>query len=290
MEESVRPSNPSGVLGPTEQDSSVDETPVETIDTQEAAPATEDGPVEDAFTNFDVKTLEGNPEGMAMYKQFQGDYTRKTQAIAEQRKSIEAEAQKVEAYNAFMANPTGMMQSMAAQYGYNLTPQQAAAAAETVAQNWSPDSGQDPETWNDVGQYMQSVAQKTREDTIREMAGHLQPIVGQVQNVQRDKIEGMLNEKAPDWKNYEGEMTAMLSKHPSLAKDPLMLYEMSIPPSVRESRATKLALAQLEGKVNGSRNAGVSTKRTQPEGIDQKRSWDEAVAFAMESAGKRHLG
>ena len=49
-----------------------------------------------------------------------------------------------------------------------------------------------------------------------------------------------------------------------MAQDPGMLYRMSVPQDVLESRANQRALKKMENKVAGGRVAGSSTTNRQP--------------------------
>lgn len=183
----------------------------------------------------------------ALRKSLQGAFTKKTQAIAEHRK-------KIEAYDQFARDPRGTLEQFAQQMGFKLTPAQAAAAAQAASgDGWEPEKG-DPSSWNDVAGYLLN---KMRQ----EFGTKLQPIVSEFQNMKKQTIESQLAEIDPSWQQYEDAMAATLSEHPSLAKDPAKLYRLSVPPEVLESRATQKALARLEARKSSSQVAGASTTK-----------------------------
>ena len=141
-EEQLKESN--DISGPSEQ--GLDEsqtTPPEPADdvegqSNEAGEQTtpdegSDSAAEDAF--FDPKSIQDRPELVAAYKQMQAAYTKKMQAISEDRN-------KIEAYDAFQQNPVESIQRIAAQYGYHLSPVQAQQIAAQQGQNAQANTGE----------------------------------------------------------------------------------------------------------------------------------------------------
>ena len=76
-------------------------------DSQATTPMGPSDAVEDTF--FNPQDIADKPELMAAYKGMQKAYTKKMQALADQR-------HKVEAYDAFYANPIEQVQRVAQQY------------------------------------------------------------------------------------------------------------------------------------------------------------------------------
>jgi hypothetical protein len=230
------------------------------------APATPDEP-----TFFDPTSLP--PELMPGYKQMQSAFTKKMQAIS-------GEKQKIEAYNAFMADPVGQMQQVARQYGYALTRAEAAAAIQGQQaqgqQEWAP------QTWDDV---IARTKAETREEILRE----LQPLIGNVQKVTASNIERQLAEIDPQWANYQDEMRSNLSQYPNLVNDIGKLYKLSVPDEVLHSRAVQQALSKFQSKTDQAKVGGSSkASRTEPAMPDlTKMKSGDAFNAAVEIARKR---
>jgi hypothetical protein len=208
----------------------------------------------------------------ALRKSLQAAFTKKTQAIAENRK-------KIEAYEAFERDPHSTVAQIAQQLGYKLTPaQQRAAEKASEGEGWSPEKG-DPKSWDDVVGYVTAKMQ-------REFSGKLQPIVQEFQSLKKQTIESQLSEIDPSWAQYEDAMSSNLQKHPTLAQDPATLYRISVPSDVLESRATQRALARLESKTKSAQVGGASTTRRTPEIPDGPISFAQAVELARAQLDK----
>jgi len=222
---------------------------------------------------FDRLTQSLTPElqaqARALKKSLQGAFTKKTQEIAKHR-------QKIEAYDAFQRDPVTQIQQMARQMGYSLT--RAEAQAQVDNQNeWQPQS------WDEV-------LQKAESKVMERFA----PLLTEMQNMKKTAIETQLTDIDPTWHQYEDTMIQNLSAHPTLAKDPIMLYRLSVPPEVFESRATQKALAKLEARTQSSRVSGSSlTSKTPKTGVPEGPiSFADAVKIAkarLEEEGIRPL-
>ena len=188
----------------------------------------------------DLEAIRADPNLAAAYKQMQ-------RAFGSKMEGIKGSQTKIDAFDAMNADPIASLQSYAKQYGYNLTRADAAAAVQDATQT-------EPGSWDEVNnRAVDAVLEK------------LQPIIAglQTQNTELRKtnMERVLDDSAPDWRQYEDKMTANLREHPTLANDPSALYRMSVPPEVLESRATQAALKKLQDKTAGSQTSGVSTTR-----------------------------
>lgn len=209
-------------------------------------------------------------QAKALQKSLQSNYTKKTQSIAQER-------QKIEAYNAFMSDPMGQMQRLAAQYGLTITRggqlQQAGQQKE-----W------EPQNWNEVMDRATQIA----EQKILQRFG---PVLHEVQNLRKSSIESQLNEIDPSWTTYEEQMMGTLQKHPTLANDPATLYRMSVPPEVLESRAVQRALHRMEEKGKAAQTAGQSTTNKKPSTNmpDRPVSFQEAVEIARKRLAEQGI-
>ena len=185
---------------------------------------------------YDPKSIEGKPELELLAKQLQGDYTKKTMGLAEGQ-------QKVDAYDAFMADPEGTMRQLATQYGWNLIQGKASPEA---------DGEFNPKTWDEVQKHFLNAARK-------ELARENAPLINEVKDLKKQNVEAQLDRDYPDWRTYESNMSDTLQRHPTLVNDTDALYRMSVPKELLEQRATKTALAKLKG---GTDNAQISDNKT----------------------------
>lgn len=215
---------------------------------------------------FDPTDL--SPELMPAYKQMQAAFTKKTQAIAKDRKAIEE-------YRQIMADPHGALRRYAEAYGYQLTPAQQAAAAKAEASEWQP------QTWDEV-------IARTKEETRKELLQQFAPVIDEVRNVKRTQIERTLDEADPEWRQYEDDMQSLLAEHPSLAKDPGKLLRLAIPSEVLETRAYQRALKKLQAKTDAAQtvSGGSSTARKSV----QKSSGPMTFQEAFEAARRQVMG
>lgn len=242
------------------------ETATETVATptapQETAPATVTPEVgqataEDSF--FDVTALA--PELMPAYKQMQAAYTKKTQAIAANRR-------KLEEYDRFMSDPRNNLVALARQYGVDL----GQPPAKETLDNWQP------QTWQEV---MDKAKEEARNEVMKDLAPHLNPLYEEFSQLKRSHTEKLLDDNVPEWRQYEDGMTDLLTKHPTLANDPVTLAELAIPKEVRESKAMQAALKKLQSKASATEVSGASnTKASEQPAPTGRPTFAQAVELA----------
>lgn len=233
---------------------------------QPAAPVTPDEP-----TFFDPTKL--SEELKPAYKMMQSAFTKKMQGLS-------GEKQKIEAYNAFMADPIGQMQNVAKQYGYSLTRAEAAAAINQGQQ--APGQQQwEPQSWEEV-------IAKTKAETRDEILRELQPLIGNVQKQTAQTIERQLAEIDPGWATYQDEMRENLQQYPQLVNDVGKLYKISVPDEVLHSRAVQEALTKFQSKTGQAKVSGSSkTSHSEPAMPDlSKMKSGDAFNAAVEMAKK----
>lgn len=206
------------------------------------------------------------------HKNMLADYTRKTQAVASERKQYEQLKGIVDAYN---RDPVAFLTNLAQQQGYALTPAQ---AAQVAAQQQAQAQGDwQPSTWDEV-------LAKATEAAEAKLAAKYAPIEQMYrQNTAKD-IETRLNAIDPEWKTYESQMEATLQKHPSLSGDLEALYELSVPKAVREARATQAAIAKMRNAARLNTAETKSTKTNAAPAPTGKISLEESFARAMAAA------
>jgi len=197
------------------------------------------GTVSEEETFFDPESIKGKPELEAAYKDMQRAFTKKTSALKENSK-------KIEAYDNFMRDPVGQLQALASQYGYSMTK----AEAQRVIDQQNNVS--EPKSWDDV----MSMAEQR-------VLKRLEPFLSEVKETRKGQLEKMLDESCPDWRVYEDDMMKELQKHPTLVNDPVKLYRMSVPDEVWQSRATQAAIKKLQSKAESALVSGGSNTNKQ---------------------------
>jgi len=203
----------------------------------------------------------------ALAKQLHGTFTKKTESISKSR-------QKIEAYDAFMADPVGEIQKLARQYGFQLNqPQSQPSSQGNGNETW------EPKTWDDV-------ISKMRETIMGEVQEYLKPVFSNVQKVTASNIERQLDEIDPMWRTYEDDMKENIRTHPTLVNDVAKLYRISVPEDLLKSKAIQSALKQIEEKTKSANIHGShSTSRSEP-APKKATSFNEAVAIAREQCRK----
>lgn len=209
---------------------------------------------------FDYETIRGKPELESAYKEMQGAFTRKNEVFAKGR-------DKISQYDNFMANPVDTMRQLAQQYGYQMVQGQATADGQPKTY----------ENWDDV-----------MTEAKRQVMDELQPMFGEMQNMKKQNVEQALDNSFPDWRTYEDSMMENLQAHPTLVNDHKKLYQMSVPGEVLEARATKAALAKIQGTTE-SRIQGQSTTTQQATAPKAAKSFEEAVVIARASLASKGM-
>ena len=223
-------------------------------------------------TFFDPASLD--PALMPAYKNMQAAFTRRMQDAAKHK-------HKIEAYDSFEKDPVGTMQTIAQRMGYSLT---RAQAAQQLREQQQGDESWQPQSWEEVLTRAKDMA---RQEFMQEMS----PVVNEVKNLRKSNLESFLDSNAPDWREHEDAMMENLKAHPTLVKDPVKLYRLSVPPEVLEGRAMQKALKKMEEKAKGTQVGGASTTtKKAPHGLpDKALSFDEAVKFAKAKLAEEGL-
>lgn len=191
---------------------------------------------EQAETFFDPKAIT-DPELQKAYRQMQAAFTQKMQGI----KSQQA---KLDAYSAYERDPQGTLRNLAKQHGIKIL------EGTDKTEPW------EPKTWDEV----LSEAERRAEAKV---LARLEPMFGQVQDLKTKNMETYLDQNFSDWRAYENEMVDLVTKHPTLANNPDMLYKLAVPDTVIQSRAAKEALKKIQGQASGAAvSSGSTTQRT----------------------------
>lgn len=213
----------------------------------------------------------------AFRKSLQGDYTRKTQKVAEVRKMADA-------YQSFLRDPHGTLQQVATQLGYQLNPmnsngnQQQAAASNM--------DNFEPQTWNDV---VVKLKQTIMDELTPKLNEQVSPLMNEVQSIRHKEFESQLSEIDPMWHQYQDDIMTNLRDYPSLMADPKKLYMMSVPTKVFESRMTQNAINKVKKSTssNSPFSGSKTTKRPGTTSPNKLMSFQEAVEYAKAQMGKR---
>lgn len=225
------------------------------------APASTGTTAPEAPTFFDPSSIKDKPELMAAYNEMRAAYTKKTQALSQDRS-------KIEAYDAFTRDPMNQLKQLASQYGLEITPAGVRKQAqEQDANDW------EPQNWQDV-------FKRAKEEVINELRPQLEPVFKNMQQVTASNIEKQLDSLDPQWRLYEDEMKANMTEHPSLVKDVAKLYRLSVPEEVLNSRATQAAMKKFEEKAKSAQvhgNQGTTKTAAVPK---KAANFSDAVAQA----------
>lgn len=274
------PNTGTTVEAPQEAQGQAQETPpIETQDSGQSATQTPQqptqAPAEDSF--FDPSTL--SDELKPAYKQMQAQFTKKMQAIRDQR-------QKVEAYDAFMQNPEEQIQRLAQQYGYNLQKGQQQQTQAPQQGGPIPDDWQ-PQTWQEV---MNVATQVAQQQIMQQLAPVLQPLYQTVESITSKNIETQLDQVDPNWRMYEDDIKANMKEHPTLIKSQegiLKLYRISVPWEQQTAHAVQTAMKKVETKAQAAKMQGKSTSHTSGVPARKVSSFDDAVALAKQQLGNQ---
>jgi len=225
-------------------------------------------------TFFDPQSIQDKPELMAAYKGMQ-------RAFAKKMEGVKGSRQKIEAYDAFAADPVTQIQAMAKRMGYQITRADATQVANVATgqgETWEPKS------WDEV-------LTKAEERAYQRLRNENQPMMDEVQGLRKTNLERFLDDNAPDWRQYEDDMMTTLKSHPSLVNDPLSLYRISVPPEVLESRATQAALKKMKEKGQSAQISGASTttKETGTGLPNKSLTFDEAVKAAQKELAEKGI-
>lgn len=226
------------------------------------APASTGTTATEAPTFFDPKSIQDKPELMAAYNEMRAAYTKKTQALSQDRS-------KVEAYDAFMRDPVGQLRAMATQYGLEIGP----TGQRQLGHEGQDKAAWEPQSWDDV-------MARAKQEVINELRPQLEPVFKNMQQVTASNIEKQLDSIDPQWRLYEDDMRANMQEHPSLVKDVAKLYRLSVPEEVLNSRATQAAMKKFEEKAKSAQvhgNQGTTKTATVPK---KAANFSDAVAQA----------
>lgn len=213
----------------------------------------------------------------AFKKSLQGDYTRKTQKVAEVRKMADA-------YQAFLRDPHGTLQNVATQLGYKLNPINGGGGNQPAKASNMEDF--DPQSWGEV-------MAKMKESIMAELTPHLNekvsPLMNEVQSMRQKEFESQLTSIDPMWHQYQDDIMQNLQQYPSLMADPKKLYMMSVPTKVFESRMTQNAINKVKKSTssNSPFSGSKTTKRPGTTSPNKLMSFQEAVEYAKAQLGKR---
>jgi len=236
----------------------------------QAAPAAP--PAQPFDEHFDPKTLP--PELQSGYKQMHSAFTKRMQAISQDRDLLD-QAKRFQSDPNYQIN---VIQEVARSRGFQLTRAEAAAVAagQSTPTQWDPRSGEAPPDWP-------TVLTAAKAEILRELG----PVIGNVQKLQAMNIESQLDGLDPQWRSYEDSMRDNLKAHPTLVNDVATLYRLSVPQDVIEARATQAAINRLNKTTHSARVSGTSTARSATPAPREVKTFADAVEAAREQIGRK---
>lgn len=241
-----------------------------------------------------LKTKHGNdPDALA--KELKAVFTKKTQALAEQRKSVEALSE----YSDFIADlrkdPSAAIAAAAKQLGLTIAPASLEAkATETVTKttealaddavaSFRQALGPDLDFLADklapaIQAMAQQIAHATVGQAVEPLKAHQDTLLSKAAEEQKASALASFTEKHPDWKQHEQAITALSAKLQPNGMEPLeylsTLYALATK-DIAAAEAAKKAVARMtkaaaadegkstavsEGKVSLARPANPSLK------------------------------
>ena len=229
------------------------------------------GQSEDNFTSIDIATLPEELQGQ--YKAFQSDYSKKTAALADQKRELEGFSAIRDQFN---LDPQGTIRNLAQQHGLSI-----AEATAAVTGDPAPTADWEPQTW---GEGQDKIMESTMSAVMEKLNGSVIPAV---QSMQAKSIEKSLDDIDPMWRKHENSMRSVMQKHPTLAEDIPLLYEMSIPKADRESRATQAALVKMRNIEKAGNVSGSTSTKSTTSAQNEVSSFDDAVVEAKRRLAER---
>lgn len=254
------------------QDSSGGDDTVQEDSTQSTTENVETKETADSGTEVNTKELEQfmDPKDLPddlkpHFKRMQSSFTKKMQSA----KELTDKAKLVDAYN---ADPIGFTRQLAAQHGLNLN-------SQAPQGNTGEQTEFKPDNWGDVFKEFEGRMSAY-------LANHFSPVLQEVKEVKQKQIETILDEEAPEWREYEDDMISMLKDHPTLAKDTQKLIRLAIPKEVIEGRAMQKALSRIDKKGKAAKiSQGSTTTKTVAPSKTGVMSFADAIKAAKNELG-----
>jgi hypothetical protein len=238
------------------------------------APGQSQHAAQDTF--FDPKDLPDELQGV--YKQMQGAFTKKMQGLS-------AHKQKIEAYDAFMADPVAQIQQLAQQYGFTLS-----RNGQQIGQQQQGNSTQpnwEPQTWEEV---FAKAEERAEQRLMAKLGPILSPLYQNVEKITSNHIEQQLETIDANWRLYEDDIKANMKEAPHLIKSAegiKKLYRISVPEEVYHSRAVQDALKKMQNQTNLAHQGSKSqTQHSQP-ATKPASTFAEAIQQAKEQLAKQ---
>ena len=237
--------------------------------TEDSESASEEGDGDDQFTTFDIEQVpEEYREHVArLQKQLQGDYTRKTQGLADQRKALEAERGTVDLAKEIINSPE-MARFIALRDAGKLS-------GETEAPDELDELREqaDPE----VAKFIEKAIEKGVEERTRPFQKGLA------------KINALIfAASTPDWKDHYEDIQKAMKADPSLTLEAAYKEVKGEKAPLLSAENAKLK-RELEKLRNDAKKAGTTEKPGPPKAPTKKaaaKSWADAVAQAVEELGE----
>lgn len=222
----------------------------------------------------------------ALARDLKAAFTKKTQSLAEQRKSVERLAEHADFIDALQKDPLATIQQVAERMGWNIAPKTAEAQATehadatiAKAQNGLRDRLREKLTAHGLDFLVDPIADSVEpsvkeaiEEAIKPMKSALKTHDDRAAEGQRDAVLAAFEAKHPDWKAHEASMTKLSARiKPGDGVEPgeylETLYDLATK-DTREAEAVKRHIAKMtqaakadEGKSHSVADGQVMTAR-----------------------------
>lgn len=251
-----------------EQDSSVQETP-------QTDASQEEPQVEESF--FDPKSVP--PELMPAYKQMQGDYTRKTQAIAQERKEAEALKAKAEQFAKYEHLVPVFEEMLSSKQTQQVNPEMEALKVELKGKGYS-DEAIDLAILG-ASFTLKQFEQKTTTEREAERLN--------IQIDQASKVDPRLSDSTIKYTLGDGTETTfgaiveeMVSADPNWRKDPVVATKKAI-----AKLDALIGKAKTEGKEELSNSARSKARQFPQQGSSPQTAADTSQPMSFADAAKQ---
>lgn len=221
-------------------------------DEANAQPPAEEGA--ELLTKQEIEALKSNPE--ALEKAFKGAFTKKTQELAALRKELEPLTQLLQE---FKTDPQKTLQLLATQHGMTLTPAQQQAVATTPSEQELLQTALETYDPAQISKAIEQITEKKYQALSEQNAVQVK-----AQQAADDTL-AKFNQKYPDWKQHEQQISQLAAKFvPAKGADGLeymeMLYHMATKDKT-EAQKTKEVLSRMKASAEKSEspNGGVPT-------------------------------
>lgn len=242
------------------------------------------GQSEESFTTFDPNSLD--PSLTPAYKQMQGDYTRKTQALSQKEKELQAQAQKYAEYAKYEQYVPILEEMSKAQQTAPVTPEMAALEQELRGRGFSDEAIEMMKVGAEftLRQFNQTLTAKDQQQQQEQQAKTWQSSVEQAQALDPRLIDSTLTYQTEDGtsRSFGQIVEGIVMATPN--------YQKNLIGATKEAIAVvdaMLGQAKTQGKEELSASAQAKAKRFPANQPSNAKAVDESQPTSMQDAGKQ---